>query len=425
MRDLAGWLSYISTQHKQEIALGLTRSRAVAQRLGVARVAPLQLVVAGTNGKGSTALFAESLLQAQGLRVGTALSPHLARFNERVRLAGVEVSDDRLCEAFRAVEAAREEIPLTYYEYAVLAALWSFQQAQLDACVLEIGLGGRLDTINLLDADVGVITNIGLDHQDLLGDTLEAIGAEKVAICRPGRPAVLGHPQMPNSVYEFLGNLGCPSSQYGRDFWLPQMTTPIPSAGGGVAVEFATGERLLCSSTPSIAPHNVAVATAAVRLLTQPPTQAQFDAAISAAVNPGRAEQVEYDGIDVVLDVAHNPAGAAFLTEQLTRRYPGRRFVACAGFLMGKDAAGVCAELDPLVKRWVITATGGERGLPAAAAAAASQLPEVDVESDFVQAIATAHMACIEDDILLVVGSFYQVQAMREFLRKADKIAPI
>ena len=143
--------------------MGLARSREVAERLDVLRLAPTQIIVAGTNGKGSTALFTQALLIAQGRRVGTTLSPHLARFNERVLLQGEEATDQSLCEAFAAVEAVRGDVPLTYYEYAVLATAWLFRQAQLDACVLEVGLGGRLDSINLFDADVAVITNIGLD----------------------------------------------------------------------------------------------------------------------------------------------------------------------------------------------------------------------------------------------------------------------
>lgn len=435
MRDLAAWLDFISAQHTLEIAMGLARSREVAQRLGVQRVAPKQLIIAGTNGKGSTALFAQALLIAQGHRVGTTLSPHLERFNERVLLQGEEVDDAALCAAFAAVEEARREIPLTYYEYSVLAALWLFRRAQLDVCVLEIGLGGRLDTINLLDADVAVITNIGLDHQSYLGETLEAIGAEKVAICRPGSPVILGHPQMPASVYEALAALDLVSGgvvsprrvapgrlspgqvvQYGRHFWR------AGEAGGGWSVQFADEVALESSQVPAIAQHNAAVASAAVSALTTHPTNAEFDRAVGAATNPGRAELSSYAGVPVLLDVAHNPAGATFLANQLSERYPGRRFVACAGFLADKDAAGVCAALRSQVRQWVITSTRGSRAMPAAAAARACGVQDAIVEPGFAEAVHRAHDACVGTDMMLVVGSFYQVQAMREFLLKADNI---
>jgi len=421
MRDLAAWLDYISTQHTQEIAMGLARSREVAQRLGLQRVAPKQLTIAGTNGKGSTALFAQALLKAQGHRVGTALSPHLLRFNERVLLQGEEASDAALCAAFAAVEAARGEIPLTYYEYSVLAALWLFRRAQLDVCVLEIGLGGRLDTINLLDPDVAVITNIGLDHQSYLGDTLEAIGAEKVAICRPGKPVVLGHDQMPAAVYEALDHFGivgeCAITQYGRDYWRTGCT-----GEGGLRVSFADKASLVSSKMPSIAPHNVAVASAAVSALTAHPTDTEFDFAVSDALNPGRAELTNYDGLPVVLDVAHNPAGARFLASQLAEQFPSHRFVACAGFLADKDAAGVCTALGSCVRQWVITSTQGTRAMAAQAAAEAAGLDDAIVEPGFVEAVSRARDACMGTDMMLVVGSFYQVQAMREFLLKADNI---
>ena len=395
--------------------MGLARSREVAQRLDVLRLAPKQIIVAGTNGKGSTALFAQALLIAQGKRVGTTLSPHLARFNERVLLQGAQATDQSLCEAFAAVEAVREDVPLTYYEYAVLAAAWLFRRAQLDVCVLEVGLGGRLDAINLFDADVAVITNIGLDHQSYLGDTLDAIGAEKVAVCRQRQPVVLGHPQMPASVYEALADSGSAIQQYGRDYWR--------GTGVGLTVHFADSAPLHSSQEPQIAPHNAATATAAVAALGRRPTQAELHQAATKAINPGRAELRSYRGVPVVLDVAHNPAGAAFLATQLQERFPERRFVACAGFLADKDVAGICRALQAPVARWVITATAGGRGLSAQAAAQATGLEQPIIEANFGSAVERAHaLGAGADMMLLIVGSFYQVQAMREFLRKADNI---
>ena len=221
---LADWLAYISTQHTQEIALGLERSRAVAEQLNLLPLAPRNLIVAGTNGKGSTVRFAESLLLAQGYSVGATLSPHMHRYNERVRLNGEEATDAQLIEAFSAVDKGRRDIPLTYYEYSVLAAFWLFRQAELDACVLEVGLGGRLDVTNIVDAEVAVVTSIGLDHQNFLGDTLEDIGAEKAAVCRAGAPLLLGG-KMPESVAQLAEGRGAPMHRFGTDFWCQRTST--------------------------------------------------------------------------------------------------------------------------------------------------------------------------------------------------------
>lgn len=174
-RGLADWLSYLEQLHPSAIDMGLERVREVAQRLGLGRPARKVITVTGTNGKGSSCAFIASLLQAQGLSVGVYASPHLLRYNERVRIGGLEADDDALCEAFEAVEQARENTSLTYFEMGTLAALWLFQRAGLDAAVLEVGLGGRLDAVNLIDADVAVITNIGLDHAEWLGDDRKSV----------------------------------------------------------------------------------------------------------------------------------------------------------------------------------------------------------------------------------------------------------
>src|SRR5690554_923628 len=188
--DLAAWLRRLEGLHPVEIDMGLGRVAEVAARLGIQRPAPLVFTVTGTNGKGSTCAALDNLLRHSGRRSGCYSSPHLVRYNERVCIDGRPVSDAELCDAFLAIEQARGDISLTYFEFGTLAALWLFQRAELDAVVLEVGLGGRLDAVNVVDADVAVVTSIGLDHSDYLGDSRDSVGYEKAGILRPGHPVV-------------------------------------------------------------------------------------------------------------------------------------------------------------------------------------------------------------------------------------------
>ena len=216
-RTLAEWLSYVERQHAQAIDLGLERVAQVYGRLGVRIDCPV-ITVGGTNGKGSTCAILEAVLHASGFRTGLYTSPHLVRYNERVRIAAREVGDAELCEAFEAVEAARGGVSLTYFEFGTLAALWLFGRAELDAVVLEVGLGGRLDAVNVIDADCAVLTSVGIDHVEYLGATLESIGREKAGIFRRGRPAVVAEPEPPLSVPQAANAAGARLMLIGRDF---------------------------------------------------------------------------------------------------------------------------------------------------------------------------------------------------------------
>ena len=216
-RTLADWLQYVQRQHPQPIALGLERVARVLARMNVRIECPV-FIVGGTNGKGSTCAMLEAILQAAGFRTGLYTSPHLVRYNERVRIDGREAEDAALCEAFAAVEVARLDVPLTYFEYATLAAIWLFGQAQLEVVVLEVGLGGRLDAVNVLDADCAVLTSIGIDHVDFLGATRESIGREKAGIFRCGRAAVVADPSPPKSVMQVAQAAGARLLLVGRDF---------------------------------------------------------------------------------------------------------------------------------------------------------------------------------------------------------------
>ena len=217
-RSLGQWLAYLEGLHPAAIDMGLERCREVAQRLGLGRPAERVVTVTGTNGKGSTCAFIAALMQDREMKVGVYASPHLLRYNERVLIDGRQATDAQLCEAFSAVEAARGETTLTYFEMGTLAAFWLFQRAELDAVVLEVGLGGRLDAVNLVDADVAVVTSIGLDHAEYLGDTRESVAFEKAGILRTGKPALCGDIDPPQPLLEQVAALDCPFYQRGRDY---------------------------------------------------------------------------------------------------------------------------------------------------------------------------------------------------------------
>src|SRR5690606_22608147 len=305
-RTLAEWLAYIETRHPRSIELGLERVREVAARLGLQRPAAQVVTVAGTNGKGSTVAFIEAIARADGWKVGAYSSPHLLRYNERVRIDGAEAADDELAAAFAAVEAARGDTPLTYFEYGTLAALWLFQQAGLDLAVLEVGLGGRLDAVNIVDPDVAVITTVDVDHVDWLGSDREAIGQEKAGIARAWKPLVLGEIDPPSSVLRHAYAIGANAIRAGSDYF-------HEPAGEGQWQWREIGTELLLPDPQLAAPvqrANAAAAIAALRALPRSPAEPACAAGVAAARIPGRLERFEHDGVEVVVDVAHNPQAA-------------------------------------------------------------------------------------------------------------------
>ena len=353
--SLPEWLSYIERTHLSSVALGLERVRCVADRLDVLPPAPRNLVVAGTNGKGSTCVFAEALLEASGVHTGVTLSPHLAEFNERIRIGGEALGDDAICVAMGAVEAVRGDVALTYFEYAILAALVAFKEARVEVAILEVGLGGRLDAVNIVDADVAVITSIGLDHMDYLGHDRESIGFEKAGILRRGVPLVSGDAQLPDSVRQCAAALDVPIDQLDRDFNLEQREDGWwfrnASASTGPFRESA------------LASVNVATAIQAVTLLNgRVPDAGVLEQAVAVARLAGRFERFSIDGRELVLDVAHNPQGAEFLAAQLAAApHPGPTR-GIAGFLKDKDVAGIVRTLELHIQDWTFVGTATERG---------------------------------------------------------------
>ena len=383
--------------------------RIVADRLNARAPARRRIVVAGTNGKGSTTAFAERLLLAAGHAVGATTSPHLHRFNERIRLNGSEADDDAIVDAFESIAACRGGIDLSYFEYATLAALRVMSRRPLDCALLEVGLGGRLDAVNVVDADVAVITTIALDHQEYLGDTRELIGGEKAGVLRPGRPVVCGDPDPPRSLLDRARELRAPMLMAGRDFG---------HGAGEVWFRTPDGQRRTHGLAPSaVDPVNAATAVQAVCTAGFPVTRQAIAEACRSVRNPGRMETVQRGGLTWILDVAHNPAGAAFLASRLRSRFAGRIVCAVVGCLADKDVRGIVAPLRPLVAEFAYADTGSERGCPGAALRAA-----VDDGSAFAGTLEEAldHVrtrvrpGCgTRGDAILVCGSFDIVGRVR------------
>jgi dihydrofolate synthase/folylpolyglutamate synthase len=364
-RTLAGWLRHAERLAPQPIVLGLQRVAEVWRRLGAPRVAARVYTVAGTNGKGSTAALLAAVLAAGGRRVGLYTSPHLLRYNERVRIAGEEASDEALALAFARVERARREVPLTYFEFGTLAAFLLFAEAGLDAAVLEVGLGGRLDAVNLLDPDVALLTTVDLDHREWLGPDREAIGREKAGIFRPGRPALVGEPDPPASVLDHARAIGAELWLSGRDFvfrdqgqgWIWQ----------GRRVGPLRLPRPALAAPPQLS--NAALALAAA-------VSAREEARrLGDAPRRGRAPVRQRgprdrlaDDPEIVLDVAHNPQAATVLAQWLAGDAERRPTFALFGALRDKDVAGMVQPLLPHIAEWHLC--GLERSTPRGLSAA-------------------------------------------------------
>ncbi|HEX5458726.1 MAG TPA: bifunctional tetrahydrofolate synthase/dihydrofolate synthase [Steroidobacteraceae bacterium] len=374
-RSLAQWLALQEAAHPKSIDLGLARVGAVARRLGIDRPQAAVITVGGTNGKGSTVAHLEALSLAAGRSVGLFTSPHFLRYNERIRIDGVEADDAAIVAAFERIEAARDGTTLTFFEYNTLAALLLFAERRVELALLEVGLGGRLDATNLIDADVSVVCSVGLDHRDWLGDTLEAIGAEKAGIFRAGRPAVLGTAHMPASVYSTIERVGAKPIVAEQDFrWQVTPDADGPRwnyRGSGLDLRHLPPSAL----AGSIQYRNAATALAALEALAQRcAVAAQMIAHLDADTVAAALRQVRLAGrfqivpgpIEWILDIAHNPPAAEVLATQLEERPCQGRTLAVVGILGDKDAPAIARALAHALDRWVLCTLEGPRGVSAA-----------------------------------------------------------
>lgn len=345
--------------------MGLDRVRAVAGRLGLQRPAARVITVGGTNGKGSTVAFIEAIGRAAGWKVGAYTSPHLLRYNERVRIDGAQADDAALVEAFEAVEAARGEIALTYFEYGTLAALWLFQRSALDLAILEVGLGGRLDAVNVVDPDVAVITTVDVDHTEWLGPDRDSIGREKAGIARAWKPLVLGEVSIPGTVLRHAYAIAAAVIQGGNDFF----HEPLED---GRWRWREVGYELELPALPLDAPvqrANAATAIAAVRALDggEALAPAVFASGVAQATVPGRLQRLERDGVEIRLDVGHNPQAARALADWLQAHPVQGPTVAVFAALADKAVEEVVQALAPHIARWQLAGIddAGPRSLSA------------------------------------------------------------
>jgi dihydrofolate synthase/folylpolyglutamate synthase len=414
-RNLAEWLAFIERQHPQPIALGLERVIQVGDRMDIQLQCPV-VTVGGTNGKGSTCAMLDSILGAAGYRTGRYSSPHLVNYNERVRVAGAEVGDDELCEGFEAVEAARGGVSLTYFEFGTLAALWAFQKSRIEAAILEVGLGGRLDAVNAVDADCAILTSVGIDHVDFLGADRESIGREKAGIFRPYRPAVIAEPDPPRSVLGAVGNKLFLGKDFGFErqegqwaYWGPRgrrAGLAHPALRGGIQLR------------------NAAAALCALDALELPVAMQEIRRGLAEVTLAGRF-QVLPGRPQVILDVAHNVEAARNLADNLAASGFAPETIAVCGMLRDKDIAGVLRALAPRVTRWHLATLPEPRGasahdleerlrtLDAGAVAEKFPLPA--------QALAAALERAEEGDKIVVFGSFLTVGEAMSWLKNNNK----
>jgi dihydrofolate synthase/folylpolyglutamate synthase len=410
--SLADWLARLEQLHPSSIELGLDRVRRVKDALGLVPAFPI-LVVGGTNGKGSTCAYLEAILRAAGYRTGLYTSPHLLRYNERVRIAGAEASDADLIAAFEKVDAARGDTSLTYFEFGTLGAMVQFVDAAVDVAILEVGLGGRLDAVNVFDADAAIVTSVDLDHMDYLGDTREQIGFEKAGIYRAGRPAICADPRPPDKLLDYARQIGADLRCANRDFSAQR------SEGGWTY----RGPHACWTGLPlpvmrgSFQLRNAAGALAALEALQARLTVSEdaIRAGLAAAQVPGRFQRIA-QAPDIILDVAHNPEAARALADALREQPVAGRTLAVVGMLADKDAAGVFAALREAVDAWWVCTPASPRaqGAVALAAILRAQVANapISVQPDVKTAFAEAQRVAREDDRILVFGSFYTVAAV-------------
>lgn len=361
MRTLADWLDYQQRIHPRDVELGLERVGEVWRRMGAPRPAPVVVTVGGTNGKGSTVAFLEAILSAAGKRVGCYTSPHLLHYNERVRVLGIDATDATLVDTFEKIETTRKEIALTYFEFGTLAALWIFAQSQLDIAVLEVGLGGRLDAVNLIDADAAIVTTVDLDHMDWLGSDRDSIGREKAGIFRSHRPAIVGMQDPPRGLIAEAERIGADVLVSGRNFSImPQGDTWCwqPSAIDCANTSDEAANRLIVPDPGlpgAFQIDNAAAAIAAVHALRNRIgwNPQAIAAGVSSARVPARVQRFKRNGCaDLTIDVAHNPQAARALAQCSAGQSSNRRIVAVFGALQDKDVGGVITPLLPLVDSW-------------------------------------------------------------------------
>lgn len=415
---LAVWLARLEALYPQPIKLGLDRVAAVANTLGLLPVQVPVVTVAGTNGKGSVVATVEALLHRSGVVAGVYTSPHLLRFNERIRIATEQAADAEIVAALEEVEAARGEIPLTYFEYTTLAALLLFRARAVEVVVLEVGLGGRLDAVNIVDPTVAVITSIALDHQDWLGNSLDQIAREKAGILRAGRPAVIAANEPP-------GLRAAVAASAAGARWLGQEFGFAPDGEGWRGwLQTGAGERrqLPAVNNAALLPANLCAALQALELLGHPASDTDIAMVVPGLQLAGRRQRLTVAGLELILDVAHNPAAVDKLVEFIDISPCNGKTVAVFSAMADKDIEAMIASAGERFGAWFLAdQPGNARAAPAAAIAAllrGAGQGMISVSKNLRQALARARSVLVPGDRLVVFGSFHTVAAAMSWLAK-------
>ncbi len=401
---LTMWLDYLTNLHTSAIDLGLDRVQAVAQKANLTKPAPTVITVAGTNGKGSTCALMEAILLDAGYSVGVYSSPHLIRYNERVRINGVDAEDSKHCAAFDYVEQQRGDISLSLFEFGTLAAFRIFQVEKVDVVLLEVGLGGRLDATNVVDHDVSVITSLAIDHVDWLGDDINVIGFEKAGIYRSGKPAICGQPTPPATVAAHADDIQAEFFQVGIQFDYQLTEKGWKWTSGAFALEDLP--------VPSLPLPNAATALMALGASELQITDINIVNGLNNARLAGRM-QVLQTGPEIVLDVAHNPHSAEYLVEKVKRQYADKNIHVVVAMLHDKDIKATIEAFTPIATQWYPASLTGPRA--ATADELCQYLPQGQVQFlTPVEAFESAKTHAAQDDVILVVGSFHTVGEVLE-----------
>lgn len=414
---LQGWLSWQESFHPLTIDLGLERANHVFAALNPKRVKPLTITVAGTNGKGSCVAYLEAIYRAQGYRVGAYTSPHILKYNERIKIDGKPVSDELICAAFTRIESVRADHSLSYFEFGTLAALDIFWRADLDIQLLEVGLGGRLDVVNIVDPDIALISSIGIDHVYWLGETREAIGREKAGIFRAGIPAIVGDPEPPQSVLQTAADKNARLYCIGKDFGYERQQSGWDWHAGQ--------QRINQLPEPALKGEhqyrNAASVVLAANLLADrlPVSESALRSGLEHAKLAGRFQLIAGD-IPILLDVGHNPEAVKTLADYLAAYFPGKRVHAIFSMMKDKDISGVLDIMKPVVQHWFFAPLDNPRATSEAAMREIflqkSMLNVSFGYTDFAEAFSAAKSQARSDDLLLVFGSFFLVSdCLNEF----------
>jgi dihydrofolate synthase / folylpolyglutamate synthase len=402
------WLVYIEALHPKAIAMGLDRVQAVADKLQLKPSFPI-ITVAGTNGKGSVCAMLSQVYVQAGKRVGCYSSPHLVRYNERVCVNNKTISDDDLCTAFAAVEAARDDIALTYFEMGTLAAVWHFCQQNLDICILEVGLGGRLDAVNIFEPTCAIVTTIDLDHMEYLGDTREKIGFEKAGVFRTNKLAICGDENPPASLLDYAAKIGANLQLIKRDFQVIKTTQGWQYASADLQLQLP---KLGLNGDFQL--NNAACVVRAVLHLNKmlPTTQVNIHEAFSAVKLPGRFQTIQQNPA-IIVDVAHNPHAAKSLAHNLQTSPCAGRTLAVFAMLRDKDIEGVIRELVAHIDVWYVADIHSARGAKAVDLQSflLKHVHEtaIQLHPNVATALSCACKDASKNDRIVVFGSFYTV----------------